>query len=484
MNLVNLVVHFSSLELKGLTFNPLDFAIWYWFSCIISVIQSVWKRLQHLLHLGFKFCFYFAFSAANFENQIETSRCKSELHQGEANKLCSHLGSNFELIRGSPPPHSFPTPLANFHSPTLPDTGYHWSSSIRWLTCFERLELLVSTLYLQFRWKKKTFVIYVPHENTKSRQKQSAAFPTVLHLTSHAWPNGPPSWERRGLMKNKFMDVEQPRHTDISGINEEFIPSRCFFLPELFLEEPFQGTVTVKRAPLHVWQRESAHVSNSITQTSCIPRLLLASPRVAASPSWPRKSLALSVASEENGGKTCGSADLHLFFTRFLICTSSWFTKTHIQSDGNHHPGPCRCSKAAECRFRSWVPDCTLSTLERHNVRGASVSGEKAFLDKNSDKGPILHFTHCYFMICFCRSAVDQLFPGWPEVKATLEKWMQLQSQELFNSPFFIFRMIKTAKGGTNKSSWVWTSMIARASYDWMENVSVKSLCRLCFSLN
>lgn len=53
-------------------------------------------------------------------------------------------------------------------------------------------------------------------------------------------------------MKNKFMDVEQLRHTDISGINEEFIPSRCFFLPELFLEEPFQGTVTVKGAPLHV----------------------------------------------------------------------------------------------------------------------------------------------------------------------------------------------------------------------------------------
>lgn len=142
----------------------------------------------------------------------------------------------------------------------------------------------------------------------KSRQKQNAAFPTVLHLTSHARPNGPPSWERRRLMKNKFMDVEQLRHTDISGINEEFIFSCCFFLPELFLEEPFQGTGTVKRAPLHVWQRQSAHVSNSITQTSFIPPPLLASPRVAASSSWPPKSLVHSVASEENGGKKRGSA--------------------------------------------------------------------------------------------------------------------------------------------------------------------------------
>lgn len=65
LNLVNLVVHFSSLKLKGLTFNPLDFAIWYWFSCIIPIIQSVWNRLQYLLHLGFKCCFYFAFVAAN-----------------------------------------------------------------------------------------------------------------------------------------------------------------------------------------------------------------------------------------------------------------------------------------------------------------------------------------------------------------------------------------------------------------------------------
>lgn len=80
-------------------------------------------------------------------------------------------------------------------------------------------------------------------------------------------------------------------------------------------------------------------------------------------------------------------------------------------------------------------------------VRGASVSGEKAFLDKNGDKGPRLHFIHCCFRIFFfCRSAVDQMFPGWPEVKATLEKWMQLQSQQLFNSPLYYLSNDKDSK--------------------------------------
>lgn len=57
------------------------------------------------------------------ENPIETSRWKSELHQGEAIELRSHLRSNFELIPVSPPYSlSTQTSLANFHSPTLPDT--------------------------------------------------------------------------------------------------------------------------------------------------------------------------------------------------------------------------------------------------------------------------------------------------------------------------------------------------------------------------
>lgn len=75
------------------------------------------------------------------------------------------------------PPHSSPTPLDNFHSPTLPDTGYHWSSSLRWLTCFERLELLVSTLYLQFRWKKKNFCHLCPSWEHKKQTETERRFP-------------------------------------------------------------------------------------------------------------------------------------------------------------------------------------------------------------------------------------------------------------------------------------------------------------------
>lgn len=53
------------------------------------------------------------------ENPIETSRWKSELHQGEAVELYPHLGSNFELITVSPPYSlSTQTPLANFHTST------------------------------------------------------------------------------------------------------------------------------------------------------------------------------------------------------------------------------------------------------------------------------------------------------------------------------------------------------------------------------
>lgn len=165
--------------------------------------------------------------------------------------LCSHLRTNFKLIPVSPSYSlSTQTPLANFHSPTLPDTVYHQSSSLRWLTCFERLELLVSTLYLQFRRrrgeKKKTFVIYFPRGNTKKHTERGAAFPAVLHLTSRTRPNGPPSREHWGLMKKKFMDVEQLRHTD----DEEFIPSPagvcCYFIPEPLPRGAVQGTAMIK----------------------------------------------------------------------------------------------------------------------------------------------------------------------------------------------------------------------------------------------
>lgn len=177
LNLVNLVVHFSSLELKGLTFNPLDFAIWYWFSCIISIIQSVWKRLQHLLHLGFKFCFYFAFSAANFENQIETSRCKSELHQGEANKLCSHLGSNFELIRGSPPPPLLPNTSGQFSQPHI---ARHWVSlelKLKVAYMFRKIGAPGVHIVPAIKMKKKNFCHLCPSWEHKKQTETERRFP-------------------------------------------------------------------------------------------------------------------------------------------------------------------------------------------------------------------------------------------------------------------------------------------------------------------
>lgn len=235
--------------------------------------------------------------------------------------LCSHLRTNFKLIPVSPSYSlSTQTPLANFHSPTLPDTVYHQSSSLRWLTCFERLELLVSTLYLQFRRRrgKKKLLLFISLVGTQKRTEWSAAFPTVLHLTSHTRPNGPPSWEHWGLMKNKFMDVEQLRHTD----DEEFIPSPagvcCYFIPELLPPGAVRGTVMIKRASLRVRQRQSAHVSNCITQTTCIPWLLLVFLRLAASLSWPTRSLTFNAHSEDNGWKTSGSAGKLTSFFFFL----------------------------------------------------------------------------------------------------------------------------------------------------------------------
>lgn len=109
-----------------------------------------------------------------------------------------------------------------------------------------------------------------------------------------------------------------------------------------------RGTATIKRASLHVRQRQSAHVSNCITQTTCIRRLLLAFPRVAAF-------LTVHIVEGTEGREAAllGNWHLFFFFTRFLIYTSSWFIKTQSQSQRNHHPGSSWCSKAAECRFRS-----------------------------------------------------------------------------------------------------------------------------------
>lgn len=154
--------------------------------------------------------------------------------------------------------------------------------------------------------EKKTRLFSSP-EHGKQTETLLPRSPAVLRLTSRTWPNGPPPGERPGLMKDKFMDVEQLGHADVAGIDGEFIPSPagacCDFIPEPLSGGAVQPTVARKRPPLHVRQRQSAHVSNGITQTSCIPRLLLV-PLQAAAPLFQ----SLSAPSGESRWTTSGSA--------------------------------------------------------------------------------------------------------------------------------------------------------------------------------
>lgn len=126
------------------------------------------------------------------------------------------------------------------------------------------------------------------------------------------------------------MDVEQLRHTDISGINEELIPSPagvcCCFIPEPLPGGADRESATIKGASLHVRQRQSAHVSNCIKQTSCILWLLLVLSCLSAA--LRRVSLKTHILKRTDGRQAALLGNLHLsffffFFTRFLIYTFS-----------------------------------------------------------------------------------------------------------------------------------------------------------------
>lgn len=92
-------------------------------------------------------------------------------------------------------------------------------------------------------------------------------------------------------MKNKFMDVEQllpHKHLWDRHRSRSFSCGRAAsFSPRAASSKSRCGGTSLLKDSLHVWQRQSALVSNNIKQTSCILGLLLISPRIAPSPSWP-----------------------------------------------------------------------------------------------------------------------------------------------------------------------------------------------------
>lgn len=140
-----------------------------------------------------------------------------------------------------------------------------------------------------------------------------------------------------GLMKNKCMDVEQllpHKHLWDRHQSRSFSRGRvASFSPRAASSKSRCGGTSLLKDSLHVWQRQSAHVSNNIKQTSCILGLLLISPRIAPSPSWPW--LRLLWAPLLKRMKTRGSAETQIFFTGFLIGSSTSVTKIHIQPDSN-----------------------------------------------------------------------------------------------------------------------------------------------------